>query len=119
MAVISTNGRNLLLQRARSERRLLAGGIFGESVAYEIACASAGWARKLPVLTCNKEQRKDTMKNFLFRLTFSVFLFLAQGANIFDEEAERMWTSIWLFYANSTDGGGDYGFFANGRNPDY
>ncbi len=46
---------------------------------------------------------------------------LPQGANIFDEEAERMWTSIWLFYANSTRfasamaGGGDYGVFADGR----
>jgi len=46
---------------------------------------------------------------------------LPQGANIFDEEAERMWTSVWLFYANSTRfasamaGGGDYGVFADGR----
>jgi hydroxylamine dehydrogenase len=46
---------------------------------------------------------------------------LYQGGNIFDEEAERMWTSVWLFYANSTRfasamaGGGDYGVFAKGR----
>jgi hypothetical protein len=46
---------------------------------------------------------------------------LPQGDNIFDEESERIWTSIWLFYANSTRftsamaGGGDYGVFANGR----
>ncbi len=46
---------------------------------------------------------------------------LPQGGNIFDEEAERLWTSIWLFYANSTRfasamaGGGDYGVFAKGR----
>ena len=46
---------------------------------------------------------------------------LPQGQNIFDEKAERMWTSIWLFYANSTRfasamaGGGDYGVFAKGR----
>jgi hydroxylamine dehydrogenase len=46
---------------------------------------------------------------------------LLQGENIFDEKTERMWTSIWLFYANSTRfasamaGGGDYGVFANGR----
>lgn len=46
---------------------------------------------------------------------------LPQGKNIFDEEIEREWTSLWLFYANSTRfasamaGGGDYGVFANGR----
>jgi hydroxylamine dehydrogenase len=46
---------------------------------------------------------------------------LPQNENIFDEEAERMWTSIWLFYANTTRfasamaGGGDYGVFADGR----
>lgn len=46
---------------------------------------------------------------------------LPQGENIFDEKTERMWTTIWLFYANSTRfasamaGGGDYGVFANGR----
>ena len=46
---------------------------------------------------------------------------LPQGKNIFDEEAERMWTSVWLYYSNSTRlasamaGGGDYGVFANGR----
>ena len=46
---------------------------------------------------------------------------LPQQENIFDEEVERMWTSVWLFYANSTRfasamaGGGDYGVFAKGR----
>jgi hydroxylamine dehydrogenase len=41
--------------------------------------------------------------------------------NLFDEPAERWWTSIWLFYANSIrmtsamGGGGDYGVFADGR----
>lgn len=46
---------------------------------------------------------------------------LPQKSNIFDEEGERMWTTVWLFYANSTRfasamaGGGDYGVFANGR----
>ncbi len=46
---------------------------------------------------------------------------LPQKDNIFDEEAERMWTSIWLFNANTTRfasamaGGGDYGVFADGR----
>jgi len=46
---------------------------------------------------------------------------LPQKANIFDEQAERMWTTVWLFYANSTRfasamaGGGDYAVFANGR----
>jgi len=46
---------------------------------------------------------------------------LPQNMSIFDEKAERMWTTIWLFYANSTRfasamaGGGDYGVFANGR----
>jgi hypothetical protein len=46
---------------------------------------------------------------------------LPHGQSIFDEEIERVWTSVWLFYANSTRfasamaGGGDYGVFANGR----
>ena len=46
---------------------------------------------------------------------------LPQGKNIFDEEPERIWTSLWLFHTNSTRfasamaGGGDYGVFANGR----
>jgi hydroxylamine dehydrogenase len=46
---------------------------------------------------------------------------LPQGKNIFDEEPERVWTSLWLFHTNSTRfasamaGGGDYGVFANGR----
>lgn len=46
---------------------------------------------------------------------------LPQGKNPFDEEVEREWTSVWLFYANSTRfasamaGGGDYGVFADGR----
>lgn len=46
---------------------------------------------------------------------------IPQKANIFDEGIERDWTSMWLFYANSTrfssamGGGGDYGVFANGR----
>ncbi len=46
---------------------------------------------------------------------------LPQGENIFDEQTERMWTTIWLFYANSSRfasamaGGGDYAVFANGR----
>lgn len=46
---------------------------------------------------------------------------LPQDSNIFDEDAERIWTNIWLFYANSTRfssamaGGGDYGVFAKGR----
>ncbi len=46
---------------------------------------------------------------------------LADPSNLFDEAIEREWTSLWLFYANSTrftsamGGGGDYGVFANGR----
>ncbi len=46
---------------------------------------------------------------------------LPHGANPFDEHPERIWTTVWLFYANSTRfasamaGGGDYGVFANGR----
>lgn len=46
---------------------------------------------------------------------------LPHQESIFDEKTERMWTTIWLFYANSTRfasamaGGGDYGVFANGR----
>ncbi len=46
---------------------------------------------------------------------------LADPTNMFDEAIEREWTSLWLFYNNSTrftsamGGGGDYGVFANGR----
>lgn len=46
---------------------------------------------------------------------------LAQDANPFDETPEKMWTDIWLFYANTIRfnsamaGGGDYGVFAQGR----
>jgi hydroxylamine dehydrogenase len=46
---------------------------------------------------------------------------LPQGESIFDDEAERIWTNIWLFHTNSTRfasamaGGGDYGVFADGR----
>jgi len=46
---------------------------------------------------------------------------LADNTNLFDEAIEREWTSLWLFYTNSTrfswamGGGGDYGVFANGR----
>lgn len=46
---------------------------------------------------------------------------LPQNENIFDEDIERKWTSLWLFYGNSIrfsaamGGGGDYSVFANGR----
>ena len=46
---------------------------------------------------------------------------LTGGKNMFDEEAERIWTSLWLFHTNSIRftsamaGGGDYGVFADGR----
>ncbi len=45
----------------------------------------------------------------------------SRGGNPFDESIEKMWTDIWLFYANKTrfssamGGGGDYGVFAGGR----
>ena len=45
----------------------------------------------------------------------------ATAGNPFDENIERTWTELWLFYANSTrfaaamSGGGDYGVFAEGR----
>lgn len=46
---------------------------------------------------------------------------LADKTNLFDEAVEREWSSLWLFYTNSTkftsamSGGGDYGVFADGR----
>lgn len=46
---------------------------------------------------------------------------LARGGNPFDEYLEKVWSDIWLFYANTTRfasamaGGGDYGAFADGR----
>jgi hypothetical protein len=45
----------------------------------------------------------------------------SKGGNPFDESIEKMWTDIWLFYANTVrfssamGGGGDYGVFADGR----
>ncbi len=45
----------------------------------------------------------------------------AQGGSPFDEVPERMWSDIWLLYANhirfasAMAGGGDYGTFADGR----
>ncbi len=45
----------------------------------------------------------------------------SKGGNPFDESIEKMWTDIWLFYANTVrfssamGGGGDYGAFADGR----
>ena len=44
-----------------------------------------------------------------------------QGSNPFDEFSERIWSDVWLFYANSVrftssmGCGGDYGVFADGR----
>ncbi|MHC1725772.1 MAG: multiheme c-type cytochrome [Syntrophobacteraceae bacterium] len=44
-----------------------------------------------------------------------------KGGNPFDESIEKIWTDIWLFYANTIrfssamGGGGDYGVFADGR----
>ncbi len=44
-----------------------------------------------------------------------------KGGNPFDEHVERIWTDLWLFYANTVrfasamGGGGDYGVFADGR----
>lgn len=46
---------------------------------------------------------------------------IAKGGNPFDEYIEKVWSDIWLFYANTTRfasamaGGGDYGAFADGR----
>lgn len=45
----------------------------------------------------------------------------AQGGSAFDEFPEKIWSDLWLFYANSTRmassmaGGGDYATFADGR----
>lgn len=45
----------------------------------------------------------------------------SKGGNPFDESIEKMWTDIWLLYANTIrfssamGGGGDYGVFADGR----
>jgi hypothetical protein len=45
----------------------------------------------------------------------------ADNSSLFDENIERQWTDLWVFYANSVrlsaamGGGGDYGVFANGR----
>jgi hypothetical protein len=46
---------------------------------------------------------------------------LEKNQNPFDEAAERTWSDVWLFYANTVRfasamaGGGDYGVFADGR----
>jgi hypothetical protein len=44
-----------------------------------------------------------------------------KGGNPFDEFIEKVWSDVWLFYANTVrfasamGGGGDYGVFAEGR----
>jgi hypothetical protein len=44
-----------------------------------------------------------------------------QGRKPFDEFIEKVWSDVWLFYANTVrfasamGGGGDYGVFAEGR----
>lgn len=44
-----------------------------------------------------------------------------KGGNPFDEFIEKVWSDVWLFYANTVrfasamGGGGDYGVFADGR----
>ena len=46
---------------------------------------------------------------------------IGQGQNPFDEDVERKWSLMWLYYGNTIRfssamaGGGDYGVFANGR----
>lgn len=46
---------------------------------------------------------------------------LEKGGNPFDEFIEKVWSDVWLFYANTVrfasamGGGGDYGVFADGR----
>ena len=45
----------------------------------------------------------------------------AKGGNPFDEFIEKVWSDVWLFYANTVrfasamGGGGDYGVFAEGK----
>jgi nitrate/TMAO reductase-like tetraheme cytochrome c subunit len=45
----------------------------------------------------------------------------SKAGSLFDESIEKLWTDVWLIYANSVrfasamGGGGDYGVFADGR----
>lgn len=90
------------------------------------ACHSSSWVENHFTQLENTIKETNTMTvlgtNILTRAWENKYAQgLPQKANIFDEGIERDWTSMWLFYANSTRfssamaGGGDYGVFANGR----
>lgn len=91
-----------------------------------LSCHSNQWVDNHFLRLDNTIHRTNSMTNEATKILMDVWnegfeSGLPQGQNIFDEKAERMWTTIWLFYANSTRfasamaGGGDYGVFANGR----
>lgn len=91
-----------------------------------LTCHNSGWVDTHFDRLENTIHRTNEMTNEATNIMMDIWNSgfaegLPQGENIFDEEIERTWTSIWLFYANSTRfasamaGGGDYGVFANGR----
>lgn len=91
-----------------------------------LSCHSSQWVDNHFLRLDNTIHRTNSMTYEATKILMDVWAEgfengLPQGQNIFDEKTERMWTTIWLFYANSTRfasamaGGGDYGVFANGR----
>jgi hypothetical protein len=91
-----------------------------------LSCHSTQWVENHFLRLDNTIHRTNRMTHEATKILSDVWAGgfekgLPQGENIFDEKTERMWTTIWLFYANSTRfasamaGGGDYGVFANGR----
>ncbi|MBT8360011.1 MAG: hydroxylamine oxidase [Deltaproteobacteria bacterium] len=91
-----------------------------------LSCHSTQWVENHFLRLDNTIERTNDMTYEATKILMDVWggsfeSGLPQGQNIFDEKTERMWTTIWLFYANSTRfasamaGGGDYGVFAKGR----
>jgi len=91
-----------------------------------LTCHSSEWTGNHFIRLDNTIQKTNEMTYEGTRILMEIWnngfaRGLSQGENLFDEEIERVWTSLWLFHTNSTrfasamTGGGDYGVFANGR----
>ncbi len=87
-----------------------------------LTCHSSGWVKRHFKRLDNTIQSTNALTLSATKIMSKIWeKGLADQGNMFDEEPERLWTSLWLFYNNSTRfasamaGGGDYGVFANGR----
>ena len=94
----------------------------GRMKAICLTCHSSNWVSNHFARLKNTIQETDETTRLATNIMQRIWnAGLADKTNLFDEAIEREWTSLWLFYANSTrftsamGGGGDYGVFANGR----